>query len=71
MDEKTVAVIDRDNTSDIRVRLADFHGRRCVDIRVFAKGDGFHRVPAKKGIAVPLDCLPELIAALQMEDDDP
>ena len=36
MAEKTISVIERANTSDIRARLADFHGKRYVKIRTLS-----------------------------------
>lgn len=65
MDETTIATIERSKTSEIRVRLAEFHDKTYVDIRTFVVADATERVPTKKGIAVPPPLLPELIAAVQ------
>ena len=65
MDEATIAVIEKTRTQDLRVRLVEFHGKTYVDVRTFVVADATERVPTKKGIAVPPDLLPKLIAALQ------
>ena len=64
MDDTTIATIEKGQTSDIRVRLATFHGRQYVDVRTFVVADAVDRVPTRKGIAIPPKLLPQVIAAL-------
>ena len=47
------------------VRLVEFHGTRCVDLRAFVEGENGEDVPTKKGLALNVALIPELIAALQ------
>lgn len=47
------------------VRLVEFHGTLCVDIRAFVEGDRGEDVPTKKGIALNVSLIRDLIAALQ------
>ena len=63
--ETCVAKIERTATSDIRVRLVEFHGKPFVDLRTFAVFDAVERVPTRKGIAIPPALLGEVIEALQ------
>ena len=63
--EATIATIERSQTSDIRVRLAEFHGKMFVDVRTFVVADAVDRAPTRKGIAIPPSLLPDVIAALQ------
>ena len=65
MDDKTIAVIEKSRTRDIRVSLATFRGTTNVDIRIFAVANATERVPTKKGLTVPPCRLGELINALQ------
>jgi len=65
MDEVTIATIPKNHTQDIRVRLAEFHDKPFVDIRLFVVADAADRVPTRKGIAIPPALLPDVIAALQ------
>ena len=68
MESKTIAVIERGKTSDIRVRLLKFHDQPFVDIRMFVVTDATERAPTKKGITLPPTLVPELIEALQMAE---
>ena len=48
------------------VRLVEFHGHLCCDLRVFVEGDkDASFVPTKKGLALNTSLIPDLIAALQ------
>ena len=63
--ESTIAVIPKNRTQDLRIRLVEFHDKPFIDIRTFVVVDATERVPTQKGIAVPPRLLPELIAGLQ------
>ena len=63
-----IATIEKNRSEELRVALKEYKGRDYLDIRTFIEpyaDEGQGRVPTKKGITVPLDKLPELIAALQ------
>lgn len=60
----TIATIEKSATQDIRVRLAEFHGKTYIDLRVFVPGDAIDRIPTRKGIAVPPALLADVIDAL-------
>ncbi len=70
MDETTIATIERGKTSEIRVRLLEFHDKPYVDIRLFVVTDAVAKAPTRKGIAVPPALVPELIAALQEAEQE-
>lgn len=53
--------------SDTRVTRSTFKGVDRIDIRTFMDISGERR-PTKKGVSIPLDRLPYLIAALQSVD---
>ena len=63
--ETTITTIDRSQTTDIRVRLCEWHGKTFVDVRQFVVADATERVPTRKGIAIPPSLLPDVISALQ------
>ena len=60
MEETTIATIEKSQTSDIRIRLVEFHGRPYLDIRTYVAGDAVARIPTRKGIAIPT----KLVAAV-------
>ena len=61
-----LAVIEKGKTVDVRVTLAEYNGRRYLDVRqlvvVDATGD---RAPTRKGVTLAVDKIPELRAALE------
>lgn len=64
-DETTVARIAKNRTETVYVRVVQFHETWCTDLRVFVAGDDGKPVATKKGIAVNVGLLPDLIKALQ------
>ena len=71
----TIATIEKSSTQDIRVRIAEYHGKQYVDVRTFVPTDAMERVPTRKGIAIPLAVLGEVIEALNearrmLEEDE-
>lgn len=68
MSEATVvAVVRKNSLEEVRVSISEFRGHRLVDVRVFADFDGRGGEPraTKKGVALKVELLPDLIAALQ------
>jgi len=66
MSSHVVADIPRSSTEDVRVSLSHFKGHDLVDLRVFVEAAGNDdRVPTRRGIALRIDRLPELVIALQ------
>lgn len=61
-----IATIDKNRGSEVRVALTEFKGQRLVDLRVYC---GFTAanvpMPTKRGIALSVGNLPELVAALR------
>ncbi len=70
MDETTIATIERSKTSEIRVRLLEFHDKPYVDIRLFVVTDAVEKTPTRKGIALPPALVPDVIAALQAAEQE-
>ena len=59
--ETNIGVIEKNKTSELRGRFAEYHGRRYFDLRTFVTADASgDRVPTRKGITLALDRLPEL-----------
>ncbi len=67
--DTTIAVIEKSKTTDLRVRLAEFHGKTDVDLRTIVVVDAAERAPTKKGIAIPPALLPKVIAALVQAEE--
>ncbi len=65
MDERTIAIFDKNAAQDVRVRFVEHFGHKLVDVRIFttigAVGD---RVPTRKGLSISYDKVSQLIAAL-------
>lgn len=59
---------------DVRVALDEFHGVDLIDVRVWADFKagpaGVVRAPTKKGVALNVRSLPELIQALQKAQEE-
>jgi hypothetical protein len=66
-DGTLIATVRKNQNEEVRVSLSTFKGCDLCDVRVYASFDDgdAERRPTKKGIAVKVDRLPELIAALQ------
>jgi hypothetical protein len=65
--ETLVGIVEKNRTEEVRVRLAVWQGCDFVDLRVFAEFDGTdgERRPTKRGVAIAVHRLPELVTALQ------
>ena len=70
MDDKTIGIIEKSKTRDIRVNLATYRGTTNVDIRTFVVANATERVPTKQGVSVPPGLLGELIKALQAAEHE-
>jgi hypothetical protein len=64
-DEELVTVIDKGPAGRIHVRLSRFRERDYLDIRNFYEADDGEWKPTRKGIAVPVELYPDLMAALR------
>lgn len=61
-----IGIVQKNQFSDIRVRFAEYHGKRYLDVRTFVTADATgERVPTRKGITLAPDKLPELLALLK------
>ena len=64
--ERTIATVPRNAIEEIRVRLSRFKGYDFVDVRIFVEPhDSEERRPTKRGIALRVERLPELLEALR------
>jgi len=64
-DEKLIKAIDKGMGSRIHVRLSRFRDRDYLDIRNFYETDDGEWKPTRKGIAIPVELYPELMAVLK------
>lgn len=61
-----IGSIEKNKLEDVVVRLEEFKGHRYVDIRIFADfNDMGEKNPTKKGLALKLSCLSQLVETLQ------
>ena len=67
--ERMIASIPRTPLEEVRVRLSRFKGRDLVDVRIYAEpDDSDERRPTKRGIALRVERLPELLEALHQAE---
>jgi hypothetical protein len=65
MNEQTIVIIESSKSADVRIRFTEWHGRNYCDIRKFVTTDAAgEREPTRKGIAIPIKLLGEVIEAL-------
>ena len=66
-----IACIEKNRSQDVRIRLCELHGQMYVDVRVFTevKGDDV-RHPTKKGVALKVERVPELVDGLLSAERD-
>ena len=63
---RTIATIPRNPLEEIRVRLSTYKGADLIDLRIFREpDDSDERRPTKRGIALRIERLPELLHALR------
>ncbi len=65
--EETIATIKKNAIEEVRVALSEYKGHDLVNVRIWANYDASEseKRPTKKGFALRVGQLPELIAALQ------
>ncbi len=71
--QTTSTIIEKNKAEELRVALKRYRGHDYVDIRTYVEpsvDEGEGRVPTKKGVALALTKLPELIAALQRAESE-
>ncbi len=65
--------IAKNKTEELRVALKEFKGIDYLDVRTYVEPNadaGQGRVPTKKGVALAVAKLPELISALQQAESE-
>lgn len=65
IDNKAVAVIQKNSREEIRINLAVFNNHRVVGTRVWVRKDDGGEIPTKDGITVRAEKLDDLIAGLK------
>ena len=65
--EKTIATIEKNQIEQIRIDLSEYCGHDLINLRTWANYDSptAEKRPTKKGFALRVALLPELIEALQ------
>jgi hypothetical protein len=55
----------KNSREEVRAQLTTFHGRRLADIRVYRADEADVDHPTRKGIALRVEDLPKLLAAVE------
>lgn len=69
----TIAIVEKNSAEDVRIALSDYAGHDLIDIRVFADfkaGTVDSRGPTKRGVALSVHRLGDLIAGLTQARDE-
>jgi len=62
--EKELAAFKKNDREQVKILVSEFRGRRILNIRVFYSNSSGDWLPSKKGLALAVDKLPVLLAAL-------
>ncbi len=67
-----IATIEKNAVEKLRVALSEYRGHDLVDLRIWANYDsaGSEKRPTKKGFALRIEFLPELIAVLKKAESE-
>jgi hypothetical protein len=60
-----VATLPKNKTEELRVSLDHFNGHDLISLRVWFQSQDGDQHPGKSGLALRVQALPELIAALE------
>ncbi len=65
--ETVIATVEKNASEELRVALGEYRGHNLVNVRIWASYDsaGSEKRPTKKGFALRIERLPELIAGLE------
>lgn len=62
--DKELAAFKKNDREQVKILVSDFRGRRILNIRVFYVDQSGEWLPSKKGLALAVEKLPVLLAAL-------
>jgi hypothetical protein len=67
MNDQPIATIEKNAIEQLRVELSEYQGHNLISLRIWANYDSStdDKHPTKKGLALRVEKLPELIEALQ------
>ena len=69
--EKLIATIPRNQLAELRVEIGEYRDHDFVSIHTWTeRHDSEEMVPTKKGFTVKPERLPELVEALQKEEEN-
>ena len=62
-----IGAVRKNSAPEVRVALSEFRGSPLIDVQIFAdfEGQPDDRQPTKKGVALDVRALPDLIQVLQ------
>lgn len=60
-----LATIRKNQREEVRVSVDEFKGRKLLNVRVWFEAEAGEYRPGKQGIALRLDLVPELVAAIR------
>lgn len=64
MEDQVISRLRKNASEEIRVAVREYHGRRLVDVRVFAGARGQETVPTRKGVSIPIEIFGEFKNAI-------
>lgn len=70
MNGKVISVIAKNKTTTVQTKISDWKGNTYVDVREYFKNAKDEWIPTKKGIAIPVAMLAEVLTALEKAEAD-
>lgn len=64
-----IADIEKNTREHVRVTIAEYHGHKFIDCRVYYRDEAGEWQPTRKGIALNADTISKVITALQKGKD--
>jgi len=63
-----IAAIRKNGREEARISIDEYRGHRLLNLRMWSEADNGEMHPGKEGLALRLDILPEMRAALEQVD---
>ena len=69
MTGNVISVIAKNNTTTVQTKISEWKGNTYIDVREYFKNQAGDWIPTKKGIAITVPMLSEIITALEKAEE--
>jgi len=70
MNGKVLSVIPKNKTTTVQTKISEWKGNTYVDVREYFKNAKDEWIPTRKGLAIPVAMLAEVLTALEKAEED-